>query len=409
MISEELKEFYDYCMTVENSYSRSWIVDDPNWTTHRICSFSNGVVFGLYRENNPMLLSLMEKQYDKNELYRLICKAVDHTNATGKKMFADYGRNPESAPVQNYPNKEQNLVEWYKSYNYCMIEPLLQEDENRVLSFLYIYYAYEEYCTDEKARLEIDQPHIHELYADETNDDFLKWNLVPVQDVNRILSAYTPPRIFDKQKSRTLIVDLPRPFVEVLVELQKCRKIGTLSVRCKDTEIFEGKYEIQILCEDVEQGRQFSLSITSLPNMTKLYDSKEYNNQLWINKTDTDMTFEELCDDFPVERDSIVTSMIHLSYVGNMISHIDYEKIFYTIDEYDHRKRKMDIRGTAYKRQKYFKINDSCIPFDFPCKVLRIFNDEDEEVQVPFIFFVLNCFFTHRDLIDEYFEKVLKL
>lgn len=89
MISKELMGFYDYCMTVRNSYSRSWLVDDPNWTAQRSFDFSHGVILGLYREKNPSLLSLMGKQYDNNELYRLLCKAVDQTNTMSKKMFSD--------------------------------------------------------------------------------------------------------------------------------------------------------------------------------------------------------------------------------------------------------------------------------------------------------------------------------
>ena len=68
----------------------------------------------------------------------------------------------------------------------------------------------------------------------------------------------------------------------------------------------------------------------------------------------------------------------------------------------------MNTKGTAYKRQKYFKINDSCIPFNFPCKVLQVDKNKDNEIQVPFIFFVLNCFFSNKNLINEYFENVVE-
>lgn len=408
MISKELMEFYEYCTAIEDSYSRSWLVDDPNWTTRKISNFSNGIILGLYKESDPLLLSLMEKQHDNDELYRLLCKAVDQTNAMGKKQFVDYGKNPESAPVYNYPRKKQNLVEWYKSYDLHMIESISQEDDDRILSFLYIYYAYEEYRTDINVRAEKEQPNIHEVYQDETDDDFCDWNLVPIIDAYRILKAYTPPRIFDRQKSLTLFVDLPKTFVEVLIELQACKVIGKLSVKCKDNGIFEGLQKCEVLCEYVEQGRVFTMDVISLPPMTKLYDSKEYHDQLWVKKTDTELTFEELCEDLTVEYDSIVTKMVHITYKDNTINHIDYEKIYYTLDEYENRSGKMNTKGTAYKRQKYFKINDSCIPFNFPCKVLQVDKNKDNEIQVPFIFFVLNCFFSNKNLINEYFENVVE-
>ncbi len=109
--------------------------------------------------------------------------------------------------------------------------------------------------------------------------------------------------------------------------------IGKISVRCKDNEIFEGFQTCETICEDVEQGRVFSMDVISLPSIAKLYDSKKYQNQLWIKKTETELTFEELCEDFVVERDSIVTNMIHITYSDNTINNIDYEKISYTVDE----------------------------------------------------------------------------
>ena len=39
---------------------------------------------------------------------------------------------------------------------------------------------------------------------------------------------------------------------------------------------------------------------------------------------------------------------------------------------------------------------------DYACKM----NDENKEIEVPFIFFVLNNFFEHKDLLAEYFKKI---
>lgn len=406
MISQELKDFFDKCMTIDISLYRSWLVDDPKWTDKRIFDFKDGVVLGMYREQEPTLLSLMKNQYDNSELHRLLCIEVKKTNALKKKMLSDYYINMENAHVEQCPAKGENIIKWHKVYNSHMINQLSSESEDSIISFLYIYYAYEKYRTDRYAQSEREQPNIHEQYQDEKDVDFCKWNLVPVIDEHRVLKAYTPARIFDKQKALTLFVDLPKPFVEVLINLQECDMLGKLAVRCKDNGIFDGLLEREILCEDIEQGCIFCMDIISLPNITKLYDSKEYQNQLWIKKTDTDLTFEELCDDIEVEYDSIVTNMVHITYSGKTINHIDYEKIYYTVDEYESRTKQMNTKGTANKRQKYFKINDSCIPFDYPCKVLQSNKTEENEIKVPFILFVLNCFFTNRKLIGEYFANI---
>lgn len=201
MCSKELMYFFEYCMTNLISYSHSWVVDDPNWTNQRRLNFSQGTILGMYKEKEPTLLSLVKRQYDNNELYRFLCKAVDRTNAMGKKMFSEGGINLENAHLQQYPSKEENLVEWYRGYNSYMIEQLSSENEDSIHSFLYIYYAFEEYRTYKDTQSEREQPNVHKIYNDETDYDFCKWNLIPVIDGHKTLKAYTPARIFDNQKN----------------------------------------------------------------------------------------------------------------------------------------------------------------------------------------------------------------
>ena len=62
---------------------------------------------------------------------------------------------------------------------------------------------------------------------------------------------------------------------------------------------------------------------------------------------------------------------------------------------------------SAKKRIKTFKIDKSMIPLNYKCKMYRITNNSQEEITVPFIYFVLNAFFEHKDLLAEYFSKCL--
>ena len=87
--------------------------------------------------------------------------------------------------------------------------------------------------------------------------------------------------------------------------------------------------------------------------------------------------------------------------------HLDHEYIFYDLDEYEKRLSNYRIKGQARKRIKTFKIDRSRIPLDYPCNILRIGESGREKIAVPFIYFVLNAYFEHKDLLSEYFQKVL--
>lgn len=66
-------------------------------------------------------------------------------------------------------------------------------------------------------------------------------------------------------------------------------------------------------------------------------------------------------------------------------------------------------KGTAKQRMKSFKIDNSKIPFSYRCEVLRKdeygnnLPHEDEQ----FLCYVLECYFKHKDLLKEYFQKIL--
>jgi hypothetical protein len=147
------------------------------------------------------------------------------------------------------------------------------------------------------------------------------------------------------------------------------------------------------------------MDIDSLPEMSKLV-SENYGNSLWITVGDNDITFEELCDDFDIEENDIITQMVHLQYSEKKITHIDHEYIFYSVEEYEERIR-LRRKGKARKRFKTFKVDQSHIPMDYPCKMFSISEDEREDISVPFIYFVLNSYFKHKDLLTEYFQKIL--
>ena len=59
---------------------------------------------------------------------------------------------------------------------------------------------------------------------------------------------------------------------------------------------------------------------------------------------------------------------------------------------------------------KSFKIDNSRIPFDYRCEVLR--KDENgkdlPQKDEQFLCYVLESYFKHKDLLKEYFQNILK-
>ena len=159
------------------------------------------------------------------------------------------------------------------------------------------------------------------------------------------------------------------------------------------------------LCEEIERGMLFTWDIKKLHNITKLYDGEYYLNNMWIFVSNGNMIFEEMQSNEFEQDDSLVTSVIHLEYYlednNYYISHIDHEYIFYSIDEYEKRKVSPDQKG--HKRVKTFKIDESSILMNHHCK---LYDNNNNYVVVPFIYYVLNLYFNNKKLVEEYFSMV---
>ncbi len=185
------------------------------------------------------------------------------------------------------------------------------------------------------------------------------------------------------------------------------KRINCISFRGVDNRIYEGENHLSIMCEAVEKGSIFSFNLEKLPSSTKLYKESSYEDTLWVIIDSQNITFEELCNDFHTFEDTIVTQMIHLEYDNDCITHIDHEYIFYSLEEYGQRIRNPHTKGKARKRVKTFKIDKSSIPMNYLCKMFRDQNRDSIEVKVPFIYFVLNNYFEHKELLEEYFSDCL--
>lgn len=392
-----VKELFDYCRQLETEYNNSLLYNASisQWDGKRLAMYVQGPFHGMYRENNQVLRKYLEQDVNREKLLNLL------------KKYARDSFNEEETQLKML--NESNILEWMNGYNAIILEDLKGEPESVQLRFLelYIEYSYYKKNIDRIAA----QAEIDRIYADDANYSS-NYKLISVTD-SRELLVLNKPRIYDPIRNKTIFLFTPKSVVAVIKELNDSKCIGTCSFR--GSGIADGKILREILQEEIEYGKLFPLSLEEeLPRITKMY-SKSYENQLWIKheKKELALTFEELLKGTDYG-DDIRTQMIHLLYVKNgdcyYISHLDHEYIFYTREEYEIRKQSMDQKGNAKKREKTFKIDDSKIPFDYQCKVFRRGESGSlEEFSAPFIYFMVNAYFEHKDLLEEYFVNILRM
>lgn len=122
----------------------------------------------------------------------------------------------------------------------------------------------------------------------------------------------------------------------------------------------------------------------------------DYGTQdsFFIKTNSLEITFEEISQDFQIFEDSVVTKVLHvlLEDESNEIfcSHIDFEYVFYSFEEFQARigNGGNDIKGTAFKRQKVFKIDSAKL--------------RPHEVLYP----LAHASFRNKELVDEYFAMI---
>lgn len=221
-----------------------------------------------------------------------------------------------------------------------------------------------------------------------------------------------PPRIYDRSVDKTFFTkNIPLHLLKKLSEMMSKGMVSDLAVRLLNEPGYKGKMSCEYLAEALERGKQFDFVNLGSYSVSKLYSTK-YEDCLWVVIDPENIIFEELCEDFETFEDMVVTQVVHLQYknlAGEIcITHLDHEYIFYTLDEYGKRMRDVTQKGTAKQRMKSFKIDNSKIPFDFRCEISR--KDEDgNDLPVEkeqFLCYVLECYFKHKDLLSEYFQKV---
>lgn len=245
-----------------------------------------------------------------------------------------------------------------------------------------------------------------ELYYDskgislsEIDSQYKKYGLLSVGS-RFSLSVSETPKLKDSALDTYLFLRDARPDILRLFEsLMGSGNISNLALLPDYNFAGDGILDITYALEELEYGKIFSLANADIVPLSKLYDLDNQQDSLWVKIDKSNITFEELLDDFDVHDDSIVTQVVHLEYIDKdgelFIQHIDHEYIFYTELEYEVRQKNGCQKGSAVTRVKTFKVDGSRIPL--------YLGDGSF-----FLYLVLSEYFKKIDLLAEYFETVLK-
>lgn len=413
MTDSEVNEFLEYCHDIcrQRKYT-SYLKNHSVWSEEKERIYRSGTVSGLFYENNPLLINLLNKQCNHAELKCLLEHYRDEQNNSQFTLLAR-----KYDPENKLPEVEEPLIEWIYDVNYLLACPIsgdnLHRDEKafvenpeKILSYVYLNLKHSEYERNHTPSI-FEQENIENIYNSvfDKTSSYRTYGLIPIDAERTLHSLDEPVRIFDHEIGKTVFLQISRPLAMVFQKLVDEKRISEIAFRGDNWSIYEGENHCSSLMEAVEAGMIFDLEIASLPEMSKLVTDNSYNdNSLWITVDNANITFEELCDDITVEGDSVVTQVIHLQYSEKNITHIDHEYIFYSLEEYEERQC-VRRKGKAGKRFKTFKVDKSAIPFDYNCTMI---SRDGEYISVPFIYFVLNTYFAHKDLLKEYFQMILK-
>lgn len=411
------KLFLEYQKT-QNEYIQAMLPGNtlPNWNAKRLAVYSYGVVIGKYIEKDEETLNVINQTICEEEIKRTIKSCYNYD--IDKLSSLDTGNLISELKIKSNQDalrdlESLDLEEWIKKY-YIFTLDHVKIPIDSCLGFIYIDYSYKEYERKINSPYSLDQDNILKLYQDNNNEgtSLSKYGLISI-DENKELICVDPPRIYDKEIDKTLFLkNVPHSISKVLQDLKDENLIGKISIRVSNNKIFDGKHIFQKLYEEVERGKIFSLTNINEHDVTKLY-SGCFQDCLWVIIDENNITFEELCEDFEVYEDMIVTQVVHLQYKntinGLVITHLDHEYIFYNEDEYQERCNNPRQKGNAAKRIKSFKIDETCIPFIKSCTVKskEIESEKSKEIEIPFIYFILDNYFKHKDLLREYFEKIM--
>lgn len=403
-------------------WSRSQPGENPNWTVERYCKYNFGPIIGKYLENDKQLFKIISDEYTNRDILMIVKPEIDRQmekfhsqtelNIFDKHQYLSYKRQQELL-------EREEIEEWLTDYfSPSFNTEYIQAEINHIRGLCYVSYGYTAYCNKITSIFNPDTSNLQNLYKNifGKESQLYKYKLIEI-DSQCELMAIDPPRLYDARINKTIeLSNIPKQLVDLFISNKDL--YNRLSIRGSNAKshIFDGRYTLQSAMEGLEFGKYFSIKNLSEIPITKLY-SANYDDALWIKIDSLNITFEELYAEVYKFENSIITQVLHLEYQNTdtevIITHLDHEFVFYSKSDYETRKRNSEIKGTEQHRLKSFKIDGAKIPLNMQCKHYIIkggtTQGEIEEISenVPFLIFVLKCYFKHTDLINEYFHDFI--
>lgn len=416
---EEMAEIEELLSEYKNTQAewiyQLWMVG-AEWSGKRQATYMNGVVLGKFREKDPKTLSVLKKGVSDDALRREIMAELE------RNIRIRYNMNEldimEKMKLESDIKlcKElslYNIDDWIKKNCKWIYEDTTNLTYSEVRVLLYLYYAFNNYnyrnqdpfCSD------IDELEIVYKTVFDRHSQFQKYGIVSI-DNERELLTIDPPRIYDRFINKTFFTkNVPLHLLKQISKMITGGIVKDFSVRLINEPGYEGKMVCDYLAEALEFGKVFDFVSLGDYSVSRLYGEK-YENCMWVVIDTNNITFEELCEDFEVHDNTIVTQVIHLQYIRIdeevFITHMDHEYVFYTVEEYEKRLVDVTQKGKAKARMKSFKIDHSRIPFNYRCEIQRKdMNGNDLPIErEQFLCYVLESYFKHKELLKEYFEKI---
>lgn len=394
-----------------------WMSEAEEWCSKRQEMYYNGIVLGKFRERDSATMQVLKAGVEDEVLQYEIIKNIEYDI----KMIEQL-EEPDIFHQKKLESKKAQL-------NELQIYPIngwiekncrwLKEDSNKISDseekvLLFLYYTYENLDYERKHPYYNDLEELNTVYENimDKQSQFAKYGIIPL-DENRELIAVDPPRVYDKCINKTFFIkNIPLHLLQQISEMISAGEIVEFAVRLLSEPGYKGKMDCKYLAEALERGKIFDFVNLGNYSVSKLY-SNIYENCMWVTIDQENITFEELYEDLEIYENMIVTQMIHLKYSEEdgktYITHLDHEYIFYSIDEYERRLSDVTQKGEARERLKSFKIDNSRIPFYRRCKIQRkdIDGNDLPSESEQFLCYVLECYFKHKDLLKEYFQKVI--
>lgn len=406
-----LEDYYDTCV----DFLQSLTFEKNGWDSKKQCMYSEGIVFGKIQEKDKNTIDILCKTVSddclKCEIEKYYIKIIKVKNNINSNSDYLQRSNMQRYEVELRELHSLPLEEWINIYCGWMKKYISNDYNFCIETLVYIYYSFKNFYKEMIHPLNDDMSRIEQVYDLDfrKKSQFSKYRLMPINTTRSII-INNPPALYDEIKNKTFFIkNIPSELLITFKSMMKEYYIKDLSVRLFNNYGFDGKIDINIIQESIEFGKKFDLSNLEECSVTKLYGIED-KNCLWVNIDKENITFEEIYDSPYDYNNQFITQVIHLQYkkIDNeyYITHLDHEYIFYLLDEYVERTKNIKQKGTASKRVKSFKIDNSKIPFDYKCRIQKNENSMLSEKREQFLYFILDLYFINKENLLEYFSNL---